>query len=99
PCDMAAPTFRPTKVEEYKASTQRMPDDLRPHIQTTKEILEALGIPIFEVDGYEADDVLGTMARAAAAEGFDVLIVTGDLDVLQLIDTNIKEIGRASCRE
>ncbi|HTE03885.1 MAG TPA: DNA polymerase, partial [bacterium] len=74
----------------YKATRQRMPDDLRPQIQTTKEILEALGIPIFEVDGYEADDVLGTMARSAAAEGFDVLIVTGDLDVLQLIDTNIK---------
>src|SRR5438128_1397615 len=67
-----------------------MPDDLRPQIQTTKEILEALGIPIFEVAGFEADDVLGTMARRAAAEGFDVLIVTGDLDVLQLIDTNIK---------
>ena len=88
--DKAAPTFRHTQFKEYKATRQRMPDDLRPQIQTTKEILEALGIPIFEVDGYEADDVLGTMARAAAAEGFDVLIVTGDLDVLQLIDTNIK---------
>jgi len=88
--DKAAPTFRHTQFKEYKATRQRMPDDLRPQIQTTKEILEALGIPIFEVAGYEADDVLGTMARAAAAEGFDVLIVTGDLDVLQLIDTNIK---------
>src|SRR5207247_8213751 len=81
--DKAAPTFRHTQFKEYKATRQRMPDDLRPQIQTTKEILEALGIPIFEVDGYEADDVLGTMARAAAAEGFDVLIVTGDLAVLQ----------------
>ena len=88
--DKAAPTFRHTQFKEYKATRQRMPDDLRPQIQTTKEILEALGIPIFEVDGYEADDVLGTMARSAAAEGFDVLNVTGDLDVLQLIDTNIK---------
>src|SRR3989449_185455 len=88
--DKAAPTFRHTQFKEYKATRQRMPDDLRPQIQTTKEILEALGIPIFEVAGFEADDVLGTMAHRAAAEGFDVLIVTGDLDVLQLIDTNIK---------
>jgi len=88
--DKAVPTFRHTQFKEYKATRQRMPDDLRPQIQTTKEILEALGIPIFEVAGFEADDVLGTMAHRAAAEGFDVLIVTGDLDVLQLIDTNIK---------
>src|SRR5256885_2699332 len=97
--DKAAPTFRHTQFKEYKATRQRMPDDLRPQIQTTKEILEALGIPIFEVDGYEADDVLGTMARAAAAEGFDVLIVTGDLDVLQLIDTaRSRAIAGAICR-
>src|SRR5437867_6430922 len=51
--DKAAPTFRHTQFKEYQAPSQRMPDDLRPQIQTTKEILEALGIPIFEVDGYE----------------------------------------------
>lgn len=88
--DKAAPTFRHTQFKEYKATRQRMPDDLRPQIQTTKEILEALGIPIFEVAGYEADDVLGTMARRAAGERFEVLIVTGDLDMLQLIETNIR---------
>lgn len=84
--DKAAPTFRHTAFKEYKATRQRMPDDLRPQINTTKEILEALTIPTFEFEGYEADDVLGTIARKAAAEGFDVLIVTGDLDVLQLVD-------------
>ncbi|HVH31918.1 MAG TPA: 5'-3' exonuclease H3TH domain-containing protein, partial [bacterium] len=88
--DKAAPTFRHTQFKEYKATRQRMPDDLRPQIQTTKEILEALAIPIFEVEGYEADDILATMARKAAAERFDVLIVTGDLDMLQLVDDTIK---------
>lgn len=88
--DKAAPTFRHAEFKDYKATRQRMPDDLRPQLQTTKEILDALAIPIFEVEGYEADDVLGTIARRAAAEGFEVLIVTGDLDVLQLVDDGIK---------
>jgi DNA polymerase-1 len=88
--DKAAPTFRHAQFKEYKATRERMPDDLRPQIETTKEILEALGIPIFEVAGYEADDILGTIARRAAADGFDVLIVTGDLDMLQLVDDKIK---------
>ncbi len=88
--DKAAPTFRHTAYREYKATRQRMPDDLRPQIKASKEILEALAIPIYEVEGYEADDILGTMARKAAAEGFDVLIVTGDLDVLQLVGPNIR---------
>jgi len=88
--DKAGPTFRHAEFKEYKATRQRMPDDLRPQLQTTKDILEALGIPMFEVEGYEADDVLGTMARKAAAEGFEVLIVTGDLDVLQLVDDRIR---------
>ncbi len=88
--DKAAPTFRHVQFKEYKATRERMPDDLRPQIQTAKEILEALVIPIFEVDGYEADDVLGTIARKAAADGYEVLVVTGDLDMLQLVDSKIK---------
>ncbi|HET6946184.1 MAG TPA: DNA polymerase I [bacterium] len=88
--DKAAPTFRHEAFKEYKATRQRMPDDLRPQIATAKDVLEALAISIHEVAGYEADDVLGTMARKAAAEGFDVLIVTGDLDCLQLVDTKIR---------
>ncbi|HET6379592.1 MAG TPA: DNA polymerase I, partial [candidate division Zixibacteria bacterium] len=88
--DRAAPTFRHQAFKAYKATRQRMPDDLRPQIAASKEILEALGIPIVELEGYEADDLIGTMARRAAAEGFDVLIVTGDLDCLQLVDTRIR---------
>lgn len=88
--DRAAPTFRHTAYKEYKATRERMPDDLRPQLATSKEILEALAIPIYEVDGYEADDILGTIARKASAEGLEVLIVTGDLDCLQLVDGQIK---------
>ncbi|HEY6101788.1 MAG TPA: DNA polymerase I [bacterium] len=88
--DKAAPTFRHEAFKEYKATRQRMPDDLRPQLATSKEILDALAIPIFEVAGYEADDILGTMARRGAADGFDVLIVTGDLDCLQLVDGHVR---------
>jgi DNA polymerase-1 len=88
--DRAAPTFRHVQYREYKATRQRMPDDLRPQLALAKEILQALAVPIFEVEGYEADDVLGTIARRAAAEGMDVLIVTGDLDVLQLVGDRIR---------
>ncbi len=88
--DKPAPTFRHRAYEQYKAHRERMPDDLRPQIGTAKEILEALAIPIFEVEGFEAEDILGTIARKASAEGFDVLIVTGDLDTLQLVDERIK---------
>jgi len=88
--DKAAPTFRHTTFKEYKATRQRMPDDLRPQIKAAKDVLEALKIPIYEVEGYEADDILATLARKAAAEGFEVVIVTGDLDVLQLVDEHTR---------
>lgn len=88
--DKAAPTFRHMQYREYKATRERMPDDLRPQIKTAKEILEVLNIPIFEVEGYEAEDILGTIARKAASDRFDVLIVTGDLDVLQLVAPRIR---------
>ncbi|HLE78734.1 MAG TPA: DNA polymerase I, partial [bacterium] len=88
--DKAAPTFRHERYKEYKATRQRMPDDLRPQIQTAKDVLDALRIPIYEAAGYEAEDVLATIARRAEAEDFEVLIVTGDLDVLQLIDDKVR---------
>ncbi|MGH2347947.1 MAG: DNA polymerase I [bacterium] len=87
--DKAAPTFRHQQYKEYKATRQRMPDDLRPQMQASKDVLDALKIPIYEAAGFEAEDILATIARKAAAEGFEVLIVTGDLDVLQLIDDKI----------
>ncbi len=88
--DKAAPTFRHERYKEYKATRQRMPDDLRPQMQTAKQVLDALRIPIYELAGFEAEDVLATIARKAAADGFEVLIVTGDLDMLQLIDGKVR---------
>ncbi len=83
--DRPGPTFRHEAFAEYKATRQKMPDDLRPQIALAKDVVEAFEIPIFEAAGFEADDVIGTIARRAEAEGIEVLIVTGDLDALQLI--------------
>jgi DNA polymerase-1 len=83
--DRPGPTFRHEAYAEYKATRQRMPDDLRPQIGLAKEVVEAFQLPIFEVEGFEADDVIGALTRQAEARDMDVLIVTGDLDALQLI--------------
>ena len=83
--DKPGPTFRHEAYAEYKATRRRMPDDLRPQIGLAKEVVEAFQLPTFEVAGYEADDVIGALARQAEADGMDVLIVTGDLDALQLV--------------
>ncbi len=88
--DKPGPTFRHEVSAEYKATRQKMPDDLRPQVALAKEVVEAFEIPIFEIAGYEADDVIGTIARRAEARGMDVLIVTGDLDALQLISPHIR---------
>ncbi|NIS81307.1 MAG: hypothetical protein GTO14_14140, partial [Anaerolineales bacterium] len=81
--------FRDDLYPEYKATREKMPDDLRLQIDRIRELVAAFGIPILEADGYEADDVLGTVARLAAAEGVQVVILTGDRDLLQLADDNI----------
>lgn len=84
--DRPGPTFRHRQFAEYKAHRQAMPDDLRPQMALSKQVLDALRIPIFEAEGFEADDVIATIARQARAEGLRVLIVSGDLDTLQLVD-------------
>src|SRR5262245_31748364 len=83
--DRPAPTFRHEQFEAYKANRQRQPDDLRPQFKRVRQLVEALGIPIYEIDGYEADDVLGTLACQAEARGIETTIVTGDTDALQLV--------------
>jgi DNA polymerase-1 len=88
--DKPGPTFRHEAYAEYKATRQKMPDDLRPQIGLAKEVVEALQLPIFEVAGFEADDVIGTLARQAEARGIEVLIVTGDLDALQLVSPHTR---------
>lgn len=81
-------TFRDELFEAYKGTREKMPDELRLQIERIKEVLVALNVPILEVDGYEADDVLGTIARQAKPHGVPVHIITGDRDLLQLVDAN-----------
>ncbi len=88
--DRPAPTFRHKEFTAYKAHREAMPDDLRPQIGLTKQVLGALRIPVFEVDGFEAEDVIATIARKAEVEGLEVLIVSGDLDTLQLVDGQVR---------
>src|SRR6184192_1001167 len=87
--DLGKPTFRSQEYEEYKAGRRAMPDDLRPQIEMVREVLEAFSIPIHGVEGFEADDVIGTLARIAEERGHAVTIVSGDLDCLQLVTESV----------
>ncbi len=90
--DMGRPTFRSQEYAEYKQGRRPMPDDLRPQFEHVRRILESLSIPIFGVEGFEADDVIGTLARKAEAQGVAVTIVSGDLDCLQLVSDGIEAL-------
>src|SRR4029077_11666143 len=82
--DPPGPTFRHEIFKEYKAQRLRAPDELRAQFPWAREVVEAVGIPIVQIPTFEADDAIGTLAQKAEAAGLDVIIVTGDLDVLQL---------------
>jgi len=79
-------TFRDDMFPEYKATREKMPDDLRQQIERIREMVDAFNIPRLEVDGYEADDVLGSIAKQANEQGIGVKIITGDRDLLQLVN-------------
>ncbi len=83
--DLQGPTFRHEQYAEYKATRQRMPDDLRDQFPKVREVVAALRIPVYELAGYEADDVIGTLTVESESRGLDTTIVTGDLDMLQLV--------------
>ncbi len=83
-------TFRDEIFSEYKGTREKMPDELSLQIERIKEVVEALNIPILELEGYEADDVLGTVARHAKQQQVPVHIITGDRDLLQLVDENTR---------
>lgn len=87
--DAKGPTFRHLVYEHYKANRPEMPDSLRAQLPWIRQIVEAMGIRLLEKEGYEADDVIGTLARAMEAEGHDVIIITGDKDLLQLISPRV----------
>ncbi|MCP4542355.1 MAG: DNA polymerase I [Chloroflexi bacterium] len=82
-------TFRHDMYAEYKAHRAKMPDEMRSQMARVRQVVETLGIPVFELEGYEADDLLGTLARQAGERGVNTLIVTGDRDLLQLVDERI----------
>ncbi len=88
--DAPARTFRHDAFDGYKAHRKPTPDELKAQGPLAREIVEAFNAPILEVPGFEADDLVGTLACKAKAEGFDVLIVTGDLDTLQLVNDHVK---------
>ncbi len=83
-------TFRHEEYEEYKAHRIEMPDELRTQMARIQEVVQALNIPVIEAEGYEADDVLGTLAEKAEEEGLETLIVTGDTDTFQLVDEHTR---------
>ncbi len=82
--DRKAPTFRHLEYAEYKAGRKKMPPELAMQLPLLKEALDCLNIRILEIDGFEADDIIGTVARKSEEEGFEPLIITGDKDALQL---------------
>ena len=88
--DVHAPTFRHTADETYKATRKPMPEELRMQMPVLKEVLDALRIPRYELEGWEADDLLGTISRKCEAADWECVIVTGDKDSLQLITDRTK---------
>jgi len=88
--DTEAPTERHTDFTDYKANRQEAPEDLLDALPDIKRIIAGFNIPIVELDGYEADDVIGTLSKQAAAEGFEVYMVTPDKDYGQLVSDRIK---------
>ncbi|NCB05112.1 MAG: DNA polymerase I, partial [Clostridia bacterium] len=90
--DMHAPTFRHTMYEEYKGTRKPTPEELRPQFDVVREILKAMDVRVCELEGYEADDLLGTAARIAGQQDIDAYILTGDRDSLQLAGGNTRII-------
>ena len=88
--DTAAKTFRDEIFKEYKATRQEMPEDIRYGVPKVKEILNGFNIPILEMDGYEADDIIGTLAKQAETQGFEVFMMTPDKDFGQIVSDRIK---------
>ena len=87
--DLKAPTFRHKRYDGYKATRKGMPDELRVQMPIIKDILKAMNIKVLELEGYEADDILGTLAKYGEENEIDVLLLTGDRDALQLTSDKV----------
>ena len=88
--DTSAPTFRHEQFEDYKAQRPPSPPELRPQFDRVKQLMAAFGVPVFELDGWEADDVIGALTRQAEDAGVDSVILTGDRDTFQLISPHVR---------
>ena len=88
--DTPAPTFRHQQFPDYKAQREPAPPELRPQFGRAKELMVAFGVPVYAIDGFEADDVIGTLCQQAAALGLDTIILTGDRDTFQLISPQVR---------
>jgi DNA polymerase I len=94
--DPPGATFRDKLFEKYKAQRQPMPDDMKVQIPLVRRLCEAMRLPILEERGYEADDVIGTISTQAAKQGFEVLIVSNDKDMMQLVGRNVRTLKTGS---
>ena len=90
--DRPAPTFRHEKFKEYKAQRRKTPEELKTQINRVRQLVNTFHIPIFEMDGFEADDVLGTLSKQSNEQNIETIIVTGDNDILQLIAAGVKTL-------
>ena len=88
--DTPAPTFRHQQFPDYKAQREAAPPELRPQFDRAKQLMTAFAVPIYTLDGYEADDLIGTLSRQAAAQGLNTVILTGDRDTFQLISPQVR---------
>lgn len=88
--DAPGKTFRHAEYSEYKGTRRETPDELRSQLQVARELIAGLGIPMIEATGFEADDVVGTIAKLGEQNGYQTTIVTGDLDALQLVDEQVR---------
>ena len=91
--DRPTPTFRHEMFEEYKAQRPATPDELKSQIRKVHQLVEAFHIPVFEIDGFEADDVLGTLGKQADEQGIETIIVTGDNDMLQAVLPRVRTLA------
>ena len=88
--DLSEPTFRHKQFPEYKGQRESTPEELRPQFGRVKQLMESFGVPVFELEGWEADDVIGTLAAQAEKIGMDSVILTGDRDTFQLISPRVR---------
>ncbi len=82
-------SFRHDSYEDYKAHRAPMPDEMRHQMGRIRQVLEVLNVPVYEAEGFEADDVIGTLSKQAAEQGYEAFVVTGDSDLLQLVDDHV----------